>query len=120
MASAYQGAVEAVVAMVLSALAGYWLDSRLGSGPIGLFAGMAIGFAALVLRLLRIRTPSMGRATSDPAEQDASGSEAPPAPPGGGDAPPAPDADDDTSWTQVLAPHRDLDDDEDPGGPQRS
>jgi F0F1-type ATP synthase assembly protein I len=102
MASAYQGAVEAVVAMVICALAGWWLDGRFGTGPWGLFVGMAFGFAALLVRLLRIKTPTIGRpalpAASD-REQDEAG------------------------WTQVLTPSSDRDgdrDDEESGGPPES
>lgn len=100
MASAYQGAIEAVVAMVFCALAGWWIDGRLDSGPIGLFAGMGIGFAAFLLRLLRIKAPTLGKA----------------------DLPPAPSGDQDEDerggdWTDALSPQRD-DDDEDEGSPR--
>jgi F0F1-type ATP synthase assembly protein I len=105
MAAAYQGAVEAVVAMVICAVAGWWIDRRFGSGPWGLFVGMAVGFAALLLRLLRIKTPTIGRA--DPLPR-----------------PPERDAQDDDEhdrdgWTRVLTPGRDRDD-EDSGGPPES
>lgn len=100
MASAYQGAIEAVVAMVFCALAGWWIDGRLDSGPIGLFAGMGIGFAAFLVRLLRIKAPTLGKA----------------------DLPPAPSADEDRDederggdWTDALSPNRADDDDEDEG-----
>lgn len=96
MASAYQGAIEAVVAMVICALAGWWIDGRLGSGPWGLFIGMGIGFAALLLRLLRIKTPTIGRPT--PAPRDAADER-------------------DPGWTRVLTPNRD---DEESGGPPES
>lgn len=68
MASAYQGAVEAVVAMVISALAGYWIDGRFGTAPIGLFVGMTIGFAAFVVRLLRMRTLMGDEGSGGPPE----------------------------------------------------
>jgi F0F1-type ATP synthase assembly protein I len=97
MASAYQGAVEAVVAMVICALAGWWIDGRLGSEPWGLFVGMGIGFAALLLRLLRIKTPTIGRPSPAPREE----------------------ADDrDPGWTQVVTPNRDRDDEESGGPPE--
>lgn len=98
MASAYQGAIEAVVAMVICALAGWWIDGRLGSGPIGLFAGMVLGFTAFLVRLLRIKTPTLGRANLPPEP-----------------APARRDEDDDdreAGWTQVLQPNRDDDEDE--------
>jgi F0F1-type ATP synthase assembly protein I len=96
MASAYQGAIEAVVAMVICALAGWWIDGRLGSAPVGLLLGMALGFAAFLVRLLRIKAPTLGRASlPEPgSERDEDDREA--------------------GWTQVLQPNRD--DDEDEGG----
>ncbi len=38
----------------LPALAGNYLDKRLGSGPVGLLAGMVLGFAGGMIHLLRI------------------------------------------------------------------
>lgn len=55
MASAYQGAVEAVLAVVISGLGGYWVDRRFGTEPTGFLVGMAIGFAAFGLRMWRMR-----------------------------------------------------------------
>ncbi len=55
MASAYQGAVEAVLAVVISGLAGTWVDRRFGTEPTGFLVGMAIGFAAFGLRMWRMR-----------------------------------------------------------------
>ncbi len=54
-ASAYQGALEAVVALLLAMGAGYWVDQRFGTAPRGLLVGTAIGFGAFVLRLWRMR-----------------------------------------------------------------
>lgn len=113
MASAYQGAVEAVVAMVICALAGWWIDGRFGTGPWGLFVGMALGFAALLLRLLRIKTPTIGR-PEQPAANERGQDEADDRDAGSIDA----------GWTQVLTPNRDRDgdrdDDEESGGPPES
>ena len=53
-AKAYQGAFEAVFAVVIAAGLGYWLDGRFESSPIGLFVGVALGFMAMVLRLVRL------------------------------------------------------------------
>ncbi len=53
-ARSYQGAIEAVFAVLIGAGIGYWVDRRLGSTPWGLLIGLAIGFAAMVLRLLRL------------------------------------------------------------------
>jgi F0F1-type ATP synthase assembly protein I len=55
MSSAYQGAIEAVLAVVICALAGYWIDSRFGSAPWGIFGGMGLGFAAFMVRMWRLR-----------------------------------------------------------------
>lgn len=50
----YQGASEAVAAILIAAGGGYWLDGRFDTSPIFLFLGTALGFAAFVLRLLRL------------------------------------------------------------------
>ena len=60
-AAAYQGAVEAVLAVVISIAFGYWIDTRLDSSPVGLLVGAVIGFGAMVLRLVRL-----GRALNPP------------------------------------------------------
>lgn len=52
---AYQGAVEAVFAVLIATGAGYWVDDRYDTSPFGIFVGAVIGFAAMVLRLLRLR-----------------------------------------------------------------
>lgn len=51
---AYQGAFEAVFAVLIGAGAGYWVDHRWGTTPYGLIVGVVIGFAAMVLRLFRM------------------------------------------------------------------
>jgi F0F1-type ATP synthase assembly protein I len=51
---AYQGGVEAVFAMLIATGLGYWVDQRFGTLPLYLLIGMAIGFSAFVLRLLRL------------------------------------------------------------------
>jgi len=53
-AKAYEGAFEAVAAVVIGALLGYWIDTRLDSSPWALLAGVVLGFGAMVLRLLRL------------------------------------------------------------------
>lgn len=107
MASAYQGAIEAVVAMVICALAGYWIDGRLGSGPVGLFVGMGIGLAALVVRLLRIQAPNLGRPELEPPAA------------GGAQGGRAEDEADErgADWAQALTPLRERDE-EDGEGPK--
>ena len=54
--AAYQGALEAVLAIVITAGVGYWADQRFGTQPRWLIVGTCIGFAAFVLRLFRMRT----------------------------------------------------------------
>ena len=51
---AYQGAVEATLALVISVLLGAWGDSKLDSSPTFLFIGLAVGFGAFILRLTRL------------------------------------------------------------------
>lgn len=51
---AYQAAFEAVVAILIAAGIGYWVDDRYGTSPWGLLIGTAVGFASFVLRLLRL------------------------------------------------------------------
>jgi F0F1-type ATP synthase assembly protein I len=52
--AAYQGALEAVFAILIAGGIGYWVDSRWGTSPWGLFLGFAVGFASFVLRLIRL------------------------------------------------------------------
>lgn len=53
--AAYQGVVEAIVALLLCVGAGYFADTRFGSSPKGVAIGTIIGFSAFVLRLFRLR-----------------------------------------------------------------
>lgn len=55
MASAYQGAIEAVLAVVICTLGGYWLDRRFEMAPWGIFGGMVLGFSAFMVRMWRLR-----------------------------------------------------------------
>lgn len=54
-AKAYQGTVEAVVALLIAMGLGYWADQKLGTAPRWLLVGVVLGFAAFVLRLWRMR-----------------------------------------------------------------
>jgi F0F1-type ATP synthase assembly protein I len=63
---AYQGAFEAVVAILIAMGAGYWVDTRYETSPYGLLIGTAVGFASFVLRLLRL-----GRRIQELSEADA-------------------------------------------------
>lgn len=51
---AYQGAFEAIGSVLIAVGFGYWVDSRWDTTPYGLVIGAVIGFAAMVLRLLRL------------------------------------------------------------------
>ncbi len=77
--AAYQGAMEAVLAIPIAIGLGYWADQELDTGPIGIFVGVVIGFAAFVLRLLRMRRliepPAEDAATSIAPEAADSNSE---------------------------------------------
>jgi F0F1-type ATP synthase assembly protein I len=53
--AAYQGALEAVLAIVIAAGVGYWADQRFGTQPRWLIVGTCIGFGSFVLRLFRMR-----------------------------------------------------------------
>jgi len=53
--AAYQGALEAVLAIVIAMGAGYWADRHFGTEPRWLIVGTCLGFASFVLRLFRMR-----------------------------------------------------------------
>ena len=55
-ARAYQGAMEAVVAIPIAMGLGYWADSRFGTEPILLLVGVVFGFATFVVRLVRMKS----------------------------------------------------------------
>lgn len=54
MGAAYQGAFEAVFAILIGVLAGHWADGALGTRPWLLLLGFAVGFGSFVLRLVRL------------------------------------------------------------------
>ena len=72
MAAAYQGAVEAVLAVVIATLFGYWVDGRLGTSPAFMFLGLALGFAAFFLRLWRLRDLMSGPQGEGPEPPESS------------------------------------------------
>jgi len=50
----YQGAFEAVFAILIGVGFGYWADASFDTSPWGLLVGLALGFSAFVLRLVRL------------------------------------------------------------------
>jgi F0F1-type ATP synthase assembly protein I len=52
--AAYQGALEAVFAILIAGGIGYWADGRFGTSPWLLILGFAVGFGSFVLRLFRL------------------------------------------------------------------
>jgi F0F1-type ATP synthase assembly protein I len=63
--AAYQGAFEAVFAILIAAGIGYWADERFGTSPRWLLVGVAVGFASFVLRLVKL-----GRTLQQPPPED--------------------------------------------------
>ncbi len=51
---AYQGALEAALALAIAVLAGAWVDERFETAPVGVIVGLLFGFAAFTLRLVRL------------------------------------------------------------------
>jgi ATP synthase protein I len=66
---AYQGAFEAVAAILIAAGAGYWVDRAQGSSPWGLLIGTALGFASFVLRLVRLGRQLEGLDSAEAGER---------------------------------------------------
>ena len=50
----YQGAFEAVIALLIAVVFGYWLDGYFDTAPWLLLIGTAIGFASFTIRLIRL------------------------------------------------------------------
>jgi F0F1-type ATP synthase assembly protein I len=53
--AAYQGALEAVLAIVIAIGVGFWADKHFGTEPRWLIVGTCIGFGSFVMRLWRMR-----------------------------------------------------------------
>ena len=73
--AAYQGAVEAVAAILITIGVGYWVDQEFDTAPVGLIVGAGVGFGAFVLRLVRMRAlvelpPSDTGDSEEPAARD--------------------------------------------------
>jgi F0F1-type ATP synthase assembly protein I len=52
--AAYQGALEAVFAILVAGGIGYWADGHFGTSPWLLLLGFMIGFGSFVLRLFQL------------------------------------------------------------------
>lgn len=63
--AAYQGAFEAVTAILIAGFAGKFADDYFGTSPRYLIAGFIIGFGSFVLRLVRL-----GRSQQAAAEEN--------------------------------------------------
>ncbi len=68
----YQGAFEAVIALLIAAGFGYWLDGYFDTAPWLLLIGTAIGFASFTVRLMRLGRWMKGENSGDRAETDES------------------------------------------------
>lgn len=66
---AYQGASEAVIAILIGAGIGFWADRYFDTSPRYLLIGMVVGFASFVLRLVRLGRQLYPDA-SEESEQD--------------------------------------------------
>lgn len=51
---AYEGGLQAALAVVISAGLGIWADSYFDTSPVGLFLGIGIGFGAFILRIWQL------------------------------------------------------------------
>ena len=69
---AYQGAFEAVGAVLIATGAGYWIDESWETSPWGIALGALLGFMAMVLRLVRLGKelhPEVGTGQEEQAGQ---------------------------------------------------
>lgn len=73
-AAAYQGALEAIFAIVITMLAGWWIDRRFGTEPAFVLVGAAVGFAAFVVRVWRLRDLMVPEAEDESGDQNENGS----------------------------------------------
>jgi F0F1-type ATP synthase assembly protein I len=74
---AYQGAFEAVIAILIGSGIGLWVDNRYETSPYGLLIGTVIGFSSFVLRLVRLGRNLHEQADEEAAAGGDSGSGAP-------------------------------------------
>ena len=62
--AAYQGAVEAALTVPIGAGLGWLCDQQFETEPFGLIVGVVFGFAAMLVRIIRMRP----QATEDESE----------------------------------------------------
>ena len=69
--SAYEGGLQAALAVVVSMGLGIWVDSYFGTSPVGLFVGLGIGFGAFILRIWQLLQAqnSSGREPGEGSEE---------------------------------------------------
>jgi F0F1-type ATP synthase assembly protein I len=65
----YQGAFEAVLAVPIAIGFGFWCDRSFDTAPVGLLIGTVVGFAAMLLRIVRMRPGETGE-EPDPAGEN--------------------------------------------------
>lgn len=73
-AAAYQGALEAIFAIVITMLAGWWIDRHFGTEPAFVLVGAAVGFAAFVVRVWRLRDLMVPEVVDESGKPDGNGS----------------------------------------------
>ncbi len=64
-ARAYEGITESALALLIPIGLGYWLDGYFGSRPVGVLVGVALGFAAMMVRLVRWTRAPTGSGPDD-------------------------------------------------------
>ena len=72
-ARAYEGVMELAVALIAPVGLGYWLDKVFETNPILTIVGVVLGFAAMLLRLIRFARhldPGGNGAADCPADQE--------------------------------------------------
>jgi F0F1-type ATP synthase assembly protein I len=71
----YQGAFEAVFALLIAVGLGYWLDGVFDTAPVLLLIGTAIGFGSFTVRLIRLGRWVHGAESDESNEVDDSHNE---------------------------------------------